>query len=160
SVNDIGAQGAVRRVDATRVVPCGPGERAPAKLAPMLAQTSASLRSDPAWTYEPKVDGYRAIAFVRDGVLRLPTRRGLDLTLQFPEIVAALEEQAVARLVLDAEIIVLAPDGRPSFNAVQNRAQLKTRQEISAAQAASPAVLICFDILHFAGVNLREAPYV
>ena len=49
--------------------------------------------------------------------------------------------------------------GRPSFNALQNRAQLKSAAEIAAAQRATPVVLVCFDLLHFAGVNLREAPY-
>ena len=61
--------------------------------------------------------------------------------------------------MLDGEIVALGSDGRPSFNALQNRAQLKSAAEIAAAQRASPVVLVCFDLLHFAGLNLRAAPY-
>jgi bifunctional non-homologous end joining protein LigD len=91
--------------------------------------------------------------------VRLESRRGLDLTGFFPEIVAELVAQPGAPMILDGEIVVLDAQGRPSFNALQNRAQLKGDKEIAAAQRATPAVLVCFDLLHFAGTNLRAAPY-
>ena len=52
------------------------------------------------------------------------------------------------------------PDGRPSFNALQNRAQRRGEKDIADAQRQSPAVIVCFDLLHFAGINLRAAPYI
>ena len=79
------------------------------------------LESDPQWLYEPKVDGYRVIAFVKDGEVRLQSRRGIDLTPAFPEIVADLAAQAVDSMILDGEIVALDATGRPSFNALQNR---------------------------------------
>src|SRR5262249_46264395 len=68
--------------------------------------------------------------------------------------------QAVEFMVLDGELVALDDEGRPSFNALQNRAQLKTEREIADAQRAAPVVLLCFDLLHFAGVNVRNSPYV
>jgi bifunctional non-homologous end joining protein LigD len=63
-------------------------------------------------------------------------------------------------MVLDGELVALDADGRPSFNALQNRAQLKTAREIADAQKAAPVVFLCFDLLHFAGLNLRNSPYI
>jgi bifunctional non-homologous end joining protein LigD len=63
-------------------------------------------------------------------------------------------------MILDGEIVALDADGRPSFNALQNRVGLKTPKEIAQAQSESPALFMCFDLLHFAGVNLRQNEYV
>ncbi|MGH8138226.1 MAG: non-homologous end-joining DNA ligase [Steroidobacteraceae bacterium] len=160
TLEDISLPTVPERYDATRLVPHGPAEAYPQKLAPMLAQQGERLRSDPEWLYEPKVDGYRVMAFVRNGAVRLTSRRGLDLTPAFPEVVAALSVPAADTLVLDGEIVALDESGRPSFSALQNRVQLKTTQEIALARRRSPVVLFCFDILHFADVNLRDAPYI
>ncbi len=90
----------------------------------------------------------------------LKSRRGLDLTSFFPELAEELAAQAIEQMVLDGEIVALDAAGRPSFNALQNRAQLKTPAQIAAARRDSPVVLVCFDLLHFAGLNLRGAPYL
>ncbi|NJO12465.1 MAG: DNA ligase D, partial [Gammaproteobacteria bacterium] len=148
------------RLESVRLAPHGPTEKMPARLLPMLAQLGETPRSEPQWLYEPKLDGYRVIAFVQGDTVRLQSRRGIDLTAAFPEIVADLAAQAVEGMILDGEIVVLAADGRPSFNALQNRVQMKSAREIAEAQRESPAVLVCFDLLHFAGLNLRGSPYV
>jgi bifunctional non-homologous end joining protein LigD len=148
------------RLPAERLAPNGQPEHVPSKLAPMLAQLGDTPRSNQDWLYEPKLDGYRVIAFLEHGRVRLVSRRGLDLTPMFPEIVSDLQAQAVESMVLDGEIVALGPDGRPSFNALQNRAQIKSPAQIAVAQRESPVVLVCFDLLHFAGENLRRAPYV
>src|SRR5262249_49789633 len=49
--------------------------------------------------------------------------------------------------------------GRPSFNALQNRVQMKGEREIAAADTKSPVVYFCFDLLYFAGVDLRRSAY-
>ncbi|HEY0767408.1 MAG TPA: DNA ligase D, partial [Steroidobacteraceae bacterium] len=148
-----------QRLPAALLTPAGPAEALPKQLKPMLAESSDAARSDPQWRYEPKLDGYRVIAFVKDTSVRLQSRRGLDLTPCFPELAADLAAQSAGQMILDGEIVALDAAGRPSFNALQNRAQLKTAAEIAAAQRATPVVLICFDLLHFAGLNLRAAPY-
>src|SRR5262245_44330408 len=132
----------------------------PARLAPMLAEIGGRPHTDHKYLYEPKLDGYRALAFIRDETVRLQSRRGIDLTAPFPEIVTELQAQAVDGMILDGEIVALGVDGRPSFNALQNRAGLKSAKEIAQAQEKVPVVFMCFDLLHFAGVNLRQSPYV
>lgn len=159
TVDTIAASAASAGIDAGRLVPAGPSEPFPSKLTPMLAESGAAARSQANWLYEPKLDGYRVIAFVERSTVRLCSRRGIDLTPLFPEIVADLGAQSVGSMVLDGEIVALDVDGRPSFNALQNRAQLKTAKEIDAARKRTPVVLVCFDLLHFAGRNLRGTPY-
>src|SRR4030095_10240962 len=101
---------------------------------------------------EPKLDCYRVLAFVEgtgeQASIKLRTRRGLDLAADFPKVCNELRKQAVETMILDAEIVAFDIDGRPSFNAMQNRSAQTER-----------AVLYCFDLLHFAGINLRQAPY-
>jgi bifunctional non-homologous end joining protein LigD len=146
------------RLPAGRLAPSGPRETLPQQLQPMLAEIGAAPRSNPQFRYEPKLDGYRVIAFCSGAHVRLQSRRGLDLTSVFPEIHAELAGQP-AQMILDGEIVALDAHGRPSFNALQNRAQLKGAAEIAAAQRDAPVVFVCFDLLHFAGCNLRAAPY-
>jgi ATP-dependent DNA ligase len=62
-------------------------------------------------------------------------------------------------MVLDGEIVAFDTNGKPSFNALQNRVQLKSAREIAGADQATPAVYFCFDLLHFAGIDLRDTPY-
>jgi bifunctional non-homologous end joining protein LigD len=159
SLDDLTPQTVPRRLEAARLAPTGPAEQLPRQIKPMLAESGDTPHSDPLWRYEPKIDGYRVIALVDGTRVRLQSRRGLDLTPHFPEIAAELAAQVAGRLVLDGEIVALDTSGRPSFNALQNRAQLKGAAEIATAQREAPVVLVCFDLLHYAGLNLRSAPY-
>ncbi len=158
-LEELSAQQPPRRLPALRLAPCGASEALPKQLKPMLAESGDGVHSRPGWGYEPKLDGYRVIAFVAAAQVRLQSRRGLDLTPYFPELAAELAAQAGGQMILDGEIVALDSTGRPSFNALQNRAQLKTAAQIAAAQLDTPVVLVCFDLLHFAGLNLRAAPY-
>ncbi len=160
SLDDLEPDRAPQRLDAALLAPTGPAEAMPRDLKPMLAESGERAASDPKWRYEPKLDGYRVIAYIEGEKVRLRSRRGLDLTALFPELTSELSAQAIEQMVLDGEIVALDKEGHPSFNALQNRAQLKTAAEIGAAQRATPVVLVCFDLLHFAGLNLRGAPYL
>ncbi|HEX4647831.1 MAG TPA: DNA ligase D [Steroidobacteraceae bacterium] len=159
TLDEMDAGAVPARLEAGELAPHGPAETLPRELKPMLAETGDAPRSDPQWRYEPKMDGYRVIALVQGTNVRLQSRRGLDLTPFFPELATELAAQPGGQLILDGEIVALDREGKPSFNALQNRAQLKSAAEIAAAQRESPVVLICFDLLHFAGLNLRGAPY-
>jgi bifunctional non-homologous end joining protein LigD len=159
SLDEVAPRQVTQRLPAARLAPHGPPEAMPKKLLPMLAESGTLAASDPAWRYEPKLDGYRVIAFLEHGVARLSSRRGLDLSGFFPELTGDLATHPAATMILDGEIVALSADGRPSFNALQNRAQLKSAAEIAAAQRATPVALVCFDLLHFAGINLRQAVY-
>jgi bifunctional non-homologous end joining protein LigD len=91
-------------------------------LRPMLATPADVLPEGPAWTYEVKWDGYRALAVKEASRVRLISRNQKDLTRDYPAVVSALAGLRVARVVLDGEIVALDAEGRPSFQALQHRA--------------------------------------
>lgn len=143
---------------ASRLVPVGAPEAMPKNLSPMLGELGEAPFYHADWIWEPKLDGYRVLAFVAADGVRLRSRRGLDLSAAFPRLCAELGRQA-ASMILDGEIVAFDAVGKPSFNALQNRVQLKTPREIAAAEQQVPVVFYCFDLLHYAGLNLRHAPY-
>ena len=147
----------LQRLPAALLVPSGDMEPFPERLAPMHAATGDAAFQHPDWSWEPKLDGYRVLAFVGANGVRLVSRRGLSLRA-FPRLSAELAGQA-ASMVIDGELVALDAAGKPSFSALQNRVQLASEREITAADRSAPTALYCFDLLHFAGVNLRARPY-
>jgi bifunctional non-homologous end joining protein LigD len=148
----------VQRMAAAELVAGGKPDAMPEKLEPMHAELADAPFNKPDWMWEPKLDGYRILAFLKNGVVRLQSRRGLELAATFPGVTAAIAAQG-ANLILDGELVAFDASGKPSFNALQNRFQLKTERDIAAAEKATPVVFYAFDLLHFAGVDLRKAPY-
>lgn len=149
----------VQRIRAEQLVPAGERAPMPKKLLPMLAEIGDAPFRKPDWMWEPKLDGYRVLAFLDQGKVTLRSRRGLNLTAAFPRLASEIAKQSVRDMILDGEIVALDPNGKPSFNALQNRVQLKTPRDIAAADRDVPAVYFCFDLLHFAGIDLRDRPY-
>jgi len=149
----------VTRTAAPRLAPAGKIEPMPAKLAPMLAETGDAPFHRADWMWEPKLDGYRVLAFIDDGGVKLRSRRGLELAAKFPQLAGELRQQAVNGMILDGELVAFDAGGKPSFGALQERAQLKTEREIAAAEGTTPVVFYCFDLLYFAGIDLRNASY-
>jgi bifunctional non-homologous end joining protein LigD len=147
------------RIAAAQLVPSGRVVPMPDKLSPMLADTADRPFNRPDWMWEPKLDGYRILAFIDARGVKLRSRRELELSDTFPRLVAELRNQAVDGMMLDGELIAFDASGRPSFNALQNRVQLKTEREIAAADRSVPVILYCFDLLYFAGIDLRACPY-
>src|SRR5690606_5848094 len=115
------------------------------------------------WRFEPKLDGYRALAIIENGEARLHSRRGgLDLNKPFPDIIAELSAQGVGTMILDGELLAFDREGRPSFHALQNAVPGPKPRGARAADAdvgASACVLYCFDLLYFAGVDLQACTY-
>jgi bifunctional non-homologous end joining protein LigD len=149
----------VRRIPASRLAPAGKVEAMPTTLSPMLAESGDATFHREGWMWEPKLDGYRVLAFIDQHGVKLRSRRGLELASKFPQLAGELGKQAVDGMILDGELVAFDASGRPSFAALQDRAQLKTAREIAAADETTPVVYCCFDLLHFAGVDLRKATY-
>lgn len=149
----------VHRIPAARLAPHGDLTAMPAKLQPMLAEIGDAPLQNPDWLWEPKLDGYRALAFVDSSGVRIRSRRGLELAGTFPRLAAELRDQAHSGLILDGELVAFDGDGKPSFNALQNRFQLKGEREIATADRASPTLFYAFDLLYFEGIDLRQTPY-
>jgi bifunctional non-homologous end joining protein LigD len=147
------------RIPAAQLVPAGKVESMPATLAPMLAEAGDACFNRAEWMWEPKLDGYRVLAFIDEHGVRLRSRGGLELSSKFPGLVAELGKQDARGMILDGELVAFDGNIRPSFAELQDRAQLKTEREIAAADQHVPVVFFCFDLLHFAGIDLRKSPY-
>ncbi len=124
----------------------------PAALAPMTAVAREPF-SHPDWLFEPKLDGIRAIARVADGAATLHSRRGVDLTANYPDLAAALAAQPVAEALFDGEIVAFDERGVPSFELLQQRMNLGGEDAIAAA-ARLPVTYLVFDLPHLDGCDL------
>ena len=131
-------------------------------LAPIEAMEARSVDAIPEgneWQYEPKWDGFRCLLMREGNTVALYSKSGQSLTRYFPEVVSAALTLREKIFILDGEIVAFDAGGKPSFNALQNRVQLKTEREIAAADQKTPAIYYCFDLLYFAGIDLRQAAY-
>jgi len=130
----------------------------PRSVATMLATLTAKPFSSADWYFEPKLDGVRAVALIREGKARLMSRRGIDTTKVYPGIAAELAQQPSPALVLDGEIVALDERGVPSFQRLQQRLGLQREVDIRRAELEVPALYYVFDILYAEGYDLRKAP--
>jgi bifunctional non-homologous end joining protein LigD len=121
----------------------------PKVLEPMFASVGTDIPKGD-WTFEPKYDGVRVLAFCTAKDARLVTRNGHDKSRQFPEIAEALRKLASAtrrELVLDGEVVALK-DGEPvRFQELQGRMHVTDDQAIALHREGSPVGLCVFDIL-------------
>ncbi|MEX0890663.1 MAG: DNA ligase D [Gemmatimonadota bacterium] len=113
-----------------------------------LARLAAEAPAGAGWLHEIKYDGYRILAVVRDGRVRLLSRNGKDWTARLGPIADAVAALELEEAVLDGEVAVQLPDGSTSFQALQN------------ARAAAGADLryFLFDVLEADGRDLRARP--
>ncbi len=113
----------------------------------MAAALVAELPSGEDWIYEAKFDGYRAIALKEGTTVRILSRKGNDLSKDYPAVVQALSELRVNSAVIDGEIVAFDQEGRPSFQQLQHRT----------ATTASIRYF-AFDLLHLNGEDLQSLP--
>ncbi|MGN6548343.1 MAG: ATP-dependent DNA ligase [Pararhizobium sp.] len=129
---------------------------AAAPFMPMEAKIVAELPDGEGWQYEPKWDGFRAIA-VRDGAsVALWSRAGKPLGRYFPEVLAALAATKEQRFILDGELILPAGDVL-SFSALQARLH-PAESRIERLSRETPAQLMLFDLLGRGDDTFTEAP--
>jgi bifunctional non-homologous end joining protein LigD len=124
----------------------------------MLAETRRDAFSKPGWLFELKYDGYRLVAGCEDGNPVLLSRAGNNLTATFPDVAKAIQRLPFDDFVLDGEVVVHDDRGLPSFQRLQKRGRLSRQIEIQRAAAELPATLYVFDLLGFAGHDLRSLP--
>jgi bifunctional non-homologous end joining protein LigD len=120
----------------------------PAKLSPQLA-TLVSAVPPGNWVVETKFDGYRLLARIEGGDVRLFTRNGNDWTAKLKPIAKAVADLGLDSAWLDGEIVVLNDAGLPDFNALQNAIDNARTKDIE---------LFLFDAPHLNGMDLREVP--
>ncbi len=128
----------------------------PKKIHPMLATPVEKPFDDPGWLFEVKWDGYRAIAFVEEGKLRLVSRNQNDLTAQYPELADLPRELHADQAVLDGEIVALDEEGRSSFSLMQQRTGFSPAGKRGPRNASIPVLYYAFDLLYLDGFDLRK----
>jgi bifunctional non-homologous end joining protein LigD len=126
----------------------------------MLAEQRDRPFSGPDWLFELKYDGYRLLCGKEEGTPILRYRRGGMAAALFPDLARAVATLPCSELLLDAEVCVLDPRGRPTFQLLQQRSQLTRAGDIERAAAQLPATLFVFDLLGLEGRDLRALPLV
>jgi bifunctional non-homologous end joining protein LigD len=130
----------------------------PRTLAPMLATPAKAPFSHPDWVFEPKLDGLRAIAFIRNGKVSLESRGGRDITRNYPSLAGEMTGQP-GQMVIDGEIVAPDEKGRPSFQRLQQRMNLTRDADIHRADIQVPVLYYVFDLLYSDGYDLRAVPF-
>ncbi|HET7694735.1 MAG TPA: DNA ligase D [Vicinamibacterales bacterium] len=115
---------------------------------PQLAQLVKEAPSGAEWLHELKYDGYRIGCRIDGRSVTLLSRNGKDWTEAFPEIVRAAQSLRVKSALLDGEVCVVLPDGRTSFQGLQNLA----------AADRSRLVYFVFDLIYLDGRSLAAEP--
>jgi len=128
----------------------------PAVIHPMLAISTAKAFDNPDWLFEIKWDGYRAVAFIEDGRVRLVSRSQNDLTAQFPELGSLPQFVKAERAILDGEIVALDEEGRPSFSLMQQRTGFQPGKRSLPRREGVPVIYYAFDLLYLDGFDLRR----
>jgi len=122
-------------------------------LAPQLAKSRPTLPEGEGWRYEPKYDGFRALAFVDGDDVALQSRSGRPLRRYFPEL-----EFMPGRYVLDGEIIIGDPEGVQDFNALQQRLH-PAESRVRRLAEETPSRYVAFDLLASGDETLLERPF-
>jgi bifunctional non-homologous end joining protein LigD len=117
---------------------------------PQLATLVETAPSGPEWIHELKYDGYRIGAVVASGRVELESRREIDWTSRFPEVVKAVGELECRSAVIDGEVAVTEPSGRTSFQKLQNIFEKRG--------ARTGITYYVFDLLELDGVDLSREP--
>ena len=84
----------------------------------MLLLRSETLPEGPEWTFELKLDGYRALAIKTGGKVQIRSRNDNDFTNRYPRVAKALTALP-DETVIDGELVAFDASGRPSFNTLQ-----------------------------------------
>jgi bifunctional non-homologous end joining protein LigD len=121
----------------------------PRQFKPQLTDHRDSAPDGERWLHEIKWDGYRMLADLHEGEVKLRSRNGLDWTADFPEVVQAVQALPVRDARLDGELVVLDDNGRSDFAALQRVIDGSSKQ---------PLRYIVFDLPGVAGVDISRAP--
>jgi bifunctional non-homologous end joining protein LigD len=114
------------------------------KVVPMLATLLKEVYTNEDYVHEVKWDGYRIIAYLNNGNVKLQSRGGQDYTDKYSPVVSALKK-IKHNLVLDGEVCVLNSAGHPDFDALQKY-----------SVQGGHLVYYVFDLLWKDGYNLME----
>ena len=119
----------------------------PQSIDPMLATPVDHPFDGPEWLFEIKWDGYRAVAFIENGKLRLTSRNQNDLTPRYPELRELGNFIKAKNAILDGEVVVLDDQGRSSFSLMQQRTGIRKHGRQATPRSELPVLYYAFDLL-------------
>jgi bifunctional non-homologous end joining protein LigD len=122
----------------------------PTWIKPELATLVKGAPEGTEWLHEMKLDGYRMHARLENGRVNVLTRRGNDWTTKYPSIAKEIAGLPAQSAYLDGELCGVLPDGRTSFNLIQNASDT----------GRGPLVFFLFDLLFLDGEDLMGLPLV
>jgi bifunctional non-homologous end joining protein LigD len=128
----------------------------PTAIHPMLATSIDEPFDHPEWLFEIKWDGYRAIAFIAKGKVRLVSRNQNDLTAQYSELQSVSSFIQAETAILDGEIAALDEQGRASFSLMQQRTGIRQGGRQAPSRGDIPVLYYVFDLLYLDGYDLRR----
>jgi bifunctional non-homologous end joining protein LigD len=100
----------------------------PGFVEPALATATERVPSGDRWVHEIKFDGYRVQVQVRDGAVKVLTRRGNDWTNRFRKIAADAWHINAGSAIIDGEVVVPAEDGTTDFSVLQNELRGRSKK--------------------------------
>jgi len=127
------------------------------RIQPMLAETANRSFDSPEHYFEPKWDGMRCIAYIRDRKVELQNRNLALVTRSYPELQTIHENIKSKAAVLDGEIVVLKA-GLPSFEQLQSRFGVDDPIQVKVLSTKTPTTYIAFDLLHLNGRDIVKQP--
>jgi len=130
----------------------------PTTIHPMLATSVDEPFDGPDWLFEIKWDGYRAVAFIENGKLRLVSRNQNELTQRYPELKDLPKFVHAKTAILDGEVVALDEQGRASFSLMQQRTGFHPGGRRGATNADVPVLYYAFDLLYLDGYDWRKVP--
>jgi bifunctional non-homologous end joining protein LigD len=130
----------------------------PNKIHPMLATSVDQPFDGSDWLFEIKWDGYRAVAFIEDGKVRLVSRNQNELTARYPELKDVPKSVKAKTAILDGEVVALDEQGRASFSLMQQRTGFRPGGHRAVARADVPVLYYAFDLLYLDGYDWRKVP--
>jgi bifunctional non-homologous end joining protein LigD len=128
----------------------------PAAIHPMLATSIDGPFDGPDWLFEIKWDGYRAVAFIENGTVRLVSRNQNELTGRYPELKDLPSFVKAKSAILDGEVVALDEQGRASFSLMQQRTGFRPGGRRGATNADVPVLYYAFDLLYLDGFDWRR----
>ena len=141
------------------VMDSGPVKRPmPTAIYPMLAESITEPFDSPEWLFEIKWDGYRAVAFVENGKIRLVSRNQNDLTGRYPELKDMAGFIKAKNAILDGEVVALDEQGKASFSLMQQRTGFRPGAKRAVANAEVPVLYYAFDLIYADGEDWRRVP--
>ena len=130
----------------------------PTAIHPMLAESITQPFDNADWLFEIKWDGYRAIAFLENGKVRLVSRNQNELTARYPELKDMASFVKAKNAILDGEVVALDENGRASFSLMQQRTGFRPGGKRTAANADVTVLYYAFDLIYLDGEDWRHVP--